>query len=613
MPHLWRLCLQLRLLAVFAFFLLFAFLNVAEARVGGGEHFDSGRTSEDGGAELIFFLVRFLLQLIIYKPSVGIPLALVVLVGGAAYWVYRKKYAGARERKHLDDMAAQRNTRVDKASTQAWVASLQKEDPAFQLSRLFEYSRHIFNQIQSAWFQRNLQAVRPFLSDAVFQRLRVQLKLMQQQGVRDAIADWEVLTLQLVGLEKTPVFDVVHIRVDAHIRDTDVPWESSDAHALDKARKAPLEMFSEVWSLLRRPGVKTQLGWDWVQGFCPHCGAPFSGGASNQCEHCKAIVNSGNYDWVLAEISQTSEYSPHNLAAERVVENLRKGDPQLSVQVLEDKASLCFWRCMEAISFGDSAPLSKISTPEFRRQFEQHIKTFEKSPPRHCAVGSVELTNFTHHASDKLDVLGFQVRWSAHLMGRSQPLLWHFELARSSTAKTPVQLGLATFRCPNCHAPLSDSASTTCDYCECVLEAGEADWVLFQAGPMHVSNQHISTQSNTSTASVPENVDHATLLYLLALLAAADGKVDSRELQLLKSLAVRWNVPFSRVELALRVKDTSLFERLLPQSSEESAEYLRQMVLLIQRDGHIHPAEMKLIERAAKHWKLESLLKTLLP
>jgi len=610
MHRLSGLCLQLRLRSVFVFFFFCVFLNAAQARVGGGEHFDSGRTGEGGGAtELIFYVLYFLLKLIIYEPRVGISLLLILLVAGAAYGIYRKKHAGTRERKRLDEMAAQRNTRVDKASTQAWIAALKKEDPEFQISRLFEYSRQIFHHIQSAWFQRDLQAVRPFLSDAVFQRLRIQLRLMQQQGIRDAIADWEVLTLQLVGLEKTPVFDVVHIRIDARIRDTDVPWESSDAHAQEQARKAPLEMFSEVWSLLRRPGVKTQLGWDWVQGFCPNCGAPFSGGASNQCEHCKAIVNSGNYDWVLAEICQTSEYLPHNLAAERIVEKMRPKDAQLSVQVLENKASLCFWRCIEAISFGNTSPLLKISTAEFRQHFEQQIKAFEKKPLRHCAVGSIELLGLTQNPADGIDLLGFQVRWSAH----AQPLLWHFELARSSAAKTPVPLGLATFRCPHCHAPLSDSASTKCDYCDALLEAGEADWVLFQAGPMHASTQRTSIQNSTCETRVPENVDHATLLYLLALLAAADGKVAPGELQLLKSLSGRWNVPFSRVELALRIRNPSLFEKMLPPKCEESAQYLRQMVLLIQSDGHIHPAEMKLLARAAKHWGLESLLKTLLP
>jgi uncharacterized tellurite resistance protein B-like protein len=609
MLRLFKPLLPPRLISALAFFASSSAFNAADARVGGGEYFDSGRVSDSSGeGEIISFLLHLLLRILIYEPKIGIPLLVVLLI--VAYWVYRKKTSPG-ERKRLDNIAAQRNTHVNKATTQMWVSSLQKEDSAFQLHRLFEYSRHIFNQIQEAWFQRNLQPVRPFLSDAVFQRLRVQLKLMQQQGVRDAIADWQVLSLQLVGLEKTPLFDVVHLRVDAQIRDTELPWESDDAHALNKARNAPLESFSEVWSLLRKPGVKTRLGWDLVQGLCPNCGAPFSGGASNQCEHCNAIVNSGNYEWVLAEITQASEYLPQNLTPERILEQLRQGDPALSIQALEDKASLCFWRCLESISFQNTSPLSQISTPEFRQHFEKYIKLYEKNPPQYCAVGSVELLKTTSDASRNVDLLLFKIRWSAHFMGRSQPQLWHLELARKRGAKTPALLGLAVFRCPNCHAPLGDSASTRCDYCECLLEAGEADWVLCQAAPTPVSSQNTSTQNKTHAASSQENTHHETLLSLLALLAASDGKAEPQEIQILKSLAERWNVPFSRIELALRVQNTSLFEKLLPQKSEESAEYLRQMVQLIQCDGHIHPTEMKLLQRAAKHWELESLLETL--
>jgi hypothetical protein len=241
-----------------------------------------------------------------------------------------------------------------------------------------------------------------------------------------------------------------------------------------------MERFYEVWSLLRRPGAKTRLGWDLIQGFCPNCGAPFSGGASNQCEHCEAIVNSGNYDWVLAEITQASEYVSSDSEAEHILESLRQNGPELSVQVLENKAALCFWRCIEAMVLQNTAPLAKIATPEFRQHFEESIKLFEKNPPRHCAVGSVDLISFYQNPAFNLNLLCFQIRWSAHFMGHSQPQIWHFELARKRGVKTQAQLGLAGFRCPNCHAPLSDSASTTCDYCDYSLEAGDADWVLYR-------------------------------------------------------------------------------------------------------------------------------------
>ena len=54
--------------------------------------------------------------------------------------------------------------------------------------------------MQGAWAAGDLGPVRRDLSDATFQRFRVQLDLMRGQGVRNVTADMAVLDLQAVGL-----------------------------------------------------------------------------------------------------------------------------------------------------------------------------------------------------------------------------------------------------------------------------------------------------------------------------------------------------------------------------------------------------------------------------
>ena len=129
--------------------------------------------------------------------------------------------------------------------------------------------------MQEASFKRDLTAIRPFLSDATFQRFNVQLQLMADQGVRDAIADWRVQNLELLGIEQNPWFDSIHIRVRAEMRDTDVPASYSDDQARAAAHEAPPEPFTEVWTFVRKPGAQTRIGQDLYQGKCPNCGAPY--------------------------------------------------------------------------------------------------------------------------------------------------------------------------------------------------------------------------------------------------------------------------------------------------------------------------------------------------
>ena len=166
---------------------------------------------------------------------------------------------------------------------------------------------------QDAWFKRDFSPLRPFISDANFQRLGVQQFLMAQQGVRDAISDVEVLDLRLIGYVAAPHFDTAHVLIRARMRDADAPANASDAQALAFARQKQPETFLEVWSFVRKPGVQTKAGQDALSGKCPQCGAPYLGGASNKCDHCGAIVNSGLYEWTLAEVKQGQEQrGPHS-------------------------------------------------------------------------------------------------------------------------------------------------------------------------------------------------------------------------------------------------------------------------------------------------------------
>jgi len=74
-----------------------------------------------------------------------------------------------------------------------------------------------------------------------------------------------------------------------------------------KLSGAPLETFYEVWSFARRVGAQTLAKGGSLEGRCPECGADVPPAETVRCEFCKAIVNSGLHDWVLAEITQIVE------------------------------------------------------------------------------------------------------------------------------------------------------------------------------------------------------------------------------------------------------------------------------------------------------------------
>lgn len=598
----------------------------AFARIGGGEHYDSGNSSSHSGGGDGGILVDLLIWLVIRHPAIGIPLLIIVVV---VYLVRKKATDGdSSTRKAIDASEAARRTAVSATAAEGWVKALTAKDAQFDLIKLFDRVRREFVELQTAWFKKNLEPVRKYLSDATFQRLVVQMKLMEKLGVRDAVADVQVLDLQIIGLDQNPSFDTIHVRVTAQAHDADAPVGFSDEQALALARKKPVERFTEVWSFVRKPDVQTKVDGDVSQGKCPNCGAPFTGGAANTCEFCGAIVNSGNYDWVLAEITQGSQFEPGR-SVPAGFEEAHQRDPQLTTEALEDRASLLFWKWVEAQSLGDPGRLAKVASPAFQGELKNAIDQLEAQGRQkfftECAVGAVNTQQIQQTADGELAAV--EIRWSAKIgvAGKnalppavpSQPQRYVMLLERKSGAVSSADHGMSTNRCPNCGAPLTDNGQPSCEFCGQLLSSGEKDWVIRDFGGWEWWR---STGGQTAQqaprlemkapkwAGTPNREERERLVYLMAAMAMADGVVDPNERKLLKMASDRWGVPWANVELALNAPANTMFNKLIVKGSTEAEAFLKELVAVALADGKIDSKERKMLEAAAAHVGLEGRL-----
>jgi hypothetical protein len=618
---------------------------VALARGGGGEHYTRG-TGDDGGDGGVGIYILFrLIELAIRYPKVGVPLIIVF----AVVWFFYKRnlHPTGATRRAIERREAEQRVQVSGHAVQGWVQALQRKDPRFELETVLDKVRKLFPALQEAWFRRELTPVRPFLSDATYQRFNVQLQLMAAQGVRDAIADLRLLGVQLVGLEQSEWYDSLHVSVRAELRDTDVPASHSDEQALAAARRAPSESFTEVWTFVRKPGAQTRIGQDLFQGKCPNCGAPYKGGATNVCEYCGAVVNSGNYDWTLSEITQGIEFNRHAAHVPGLRE-ARQADPALNLEILEDRASLLFWKWIDAQSRGEPKRMAQVASPELVSQLGAELESLRAQGRRRvileCAVGAV-----TTRALD-MDLEGYdqahvELRWSARmgLVAEGQrpartppvPQRWVFTLRRKHGAKTNTANGMATDRCPRCNAPLTSSGASACEYCGTQLGTGEQDWVLvstqlfeawdararqrrpsgalLQASARPVSPEELPAGPVTGpeTDTAMDAQERERMLYMMAAIAAADGEVDAGERKLLKLCATRWNVPWQNVEMALNA-GPQLFSRLIPRGSPEASVFMRHLVEMALVDGRVDRKERRMLEAAAAHLNVLPQLEAML-
>ena len=514
----------------------------------------------------------------------------------------------------------------------AWVDALHASDPDFELVAFLDQVKALFLRVQAAWAAGDLSPVRRDLSDATFQRFRVQLELLRAQSVRNVTADMAVLDLQPAGLERTTAFDTLHVRIRAQARDVDVPISLSPEQAMDRARRAALEPFTEVWSFVRRPGTRSRKDGMIQPGNCPNCGAPFDGGAAGNCTYCGAIVNSGAYDWVLAEITQGIEAgsAPAEVPG---LEGLRAVDPALSLEVLEDRASLLFWGWIDAQSGREPGRMAKLATADFLAEMAADVASLQARRRTRvflqAAVGSVAVRAIESGPATTLAHV--EIRWSARMgvvpeggspgTPATLPQRWIFTLARKTGVRTDQARGMATARCGNCGAPLGDSVQPTCEHCGATLNDGAHDWVLARAEPVEVWVARTRVEATPQPAGVQgaaigrdtvlDAAERQRLLYTMAAMAAADGQVDDRERRMLKLCAERWGVPYENVELALNA-DPALFERLVPPPGPGGEAFLRSLVQVALVDGKVDRQERRMLEAAAGRLGLTQKLPELL-
>ena len=451
----------------------------AAARAGGGEGYNGGGGDGGGGhgggggggggtlIQLIYLCIRY--------PAIGIPLLIIV---AAVYYFSRTNNPNSPSGPPLVQ------GRIPSAEQ---IGAIRAHDPAFDPGAFCNRVGAGFLKLQAAWCGQNLQQVRPFISDGIHERFSLQFAEQKADGYRDRMDAVGIDQILICDAKSDEIYDQVSVRIVAHAADYKVSMR--DGRPMEGV--APIQPFAEIWSFLRRRGGATVPGKPGLlEGNCPNCGAPVAMNESANCTNCNALLRSGQYDWVLSEITQESEWRPGGHRMVPGLMNLRQRDPEVNVQALEDRTSVIFWRKAAADRVGKLDPMFKVTSPVYGQAYANRLKAPPGTPRTYfgnCAVGAVNVLGFT--SGDGEDRALMEVRWSGVKFatrpdGHVQPIepnMPHhtlFVLMRKSTAKTDVAKGISSAHCPNCGAPESGGTGGACEFCGTALNDGSNGWVL---------------------------------------------------------------------------------------------------------------------------------------
>ncbi|MEE3369456.1 MAG: TIM44-like domain-containing protein [Planctomycetota bacterium] len=623
---------------LFAFLLLFWLLAPTDAwgRAGGGGSYGGGGGSYSGGGggyssggggggggELFMLLI----ELCIRYPKVGIPLLIVFIVCFVIYHAKHGALSGRPQGNIYSGSGVRRRRRVRHVNHRNWVAKIQASDAAFDAAEFRQNFEHAFLEIQQAWQNQDMTAVQHFVTDGIYEKFVVQFRTQQLQNYREKLEKIAVRNVRIAEWRPAGVFEVLTVEVDAEMADYRVSPENGEWIS----GQLGVESFVEYWSFIRRRNLQSgDRQGSLLGGECPNCGSSIELNQFSRCNSCDAVLRSGTYDWVLSEITQASEWRAHKERDDRQAGDYRKRyDPEFSLQHLEDRAAVIFYRKAAADLAGSPDPLRKMATGEFCDAYQAGLRAANRKFDVDCAVGSVDCQGLIADADRHYAVV--EIRWSSHPVtmgddgkmsapGHATLCYSWMIMMRLATARGNQETGFASTQCPACGAPESDLNSDACDYCGEVMNTGLHDWVLVEFHRSREASEAkqwkrrlheaarsvaLAAAAETEQTRVPAPVDTdpevspvESLAWVIRVLAE-DAVLDETEREAIRQLASKNRISEDLVQQWMnQAQQSELPPVQLPDKASRKA-WLGEVVEVALADNQVDDAERQMLRQLA--------------
>lgn len=196
-------------------------------------------------------------------------------------------------------------TNLSASTVSTGLTALQSKDPNFNQQVFLDRVQAAFFALQQAWMDRNLEPARVYMSDGIYQRWKNQIDQMVAEHKRNILENLVIGGTEIAKVDSDASFDSITVRIDASAADYEVDDRDPSKVVFGSRQSQP---FTEYWSFIRSAAARTRAGEGAQITQCPNCGAPLSINESGVCNYCKAIVTSGQFGWVLDNITQASEW-----------------------------------------------------------------------------------------------------------------------------------------------------------------------------------------------------------------------------------------------------------------------------------------------------------------
>lgn len=593
---------------VLFFILLNSTATVFAAAGGGGGGHSGGGGGDGGDGGAIIYLIYWLLRLIFMLPFPIniIVLAIIIFVVYKASKSYQAVSGLNNIPGHHPSAGINTSTKQDKIP-QDFLA----KNPDFDTFKFKEKIRTAFTEIQNAWMFQDLSNVRKWISDGVYQRFHTQFIMMKQIEQMNEISGINIQQIFIDDVETDGVYDIVHVGIQYSMYDG---FESKKFSSLNDGGTIQA---TDFWSFIKKSGVKEKDLYHTTN--CPNCGGnlPADGGETAKCPYCSTITYLGDYDWILAEITQPDDYYNSNAKYEKQGKFSKKIRAQMdekqdfSLQLLEDKASNGYMQIMTALMLKKPEITRRFVSDALYEKIEQQLKSEPAYVFNRLYLNHV--TSFDFYKENGKDNIVVALKRSSQKIKNTDSSAPQFEqsifsqdevliMSRDTGAGKP-QGSLYAHSCPNCGAPVKDTIEINCTYCNVQLNSTKYEWIISDWMSAVEYNQF--KQTNNNSFAVDKNIDDLDELFNVRdyalnnvlMMIASDGKIKEEEMVFAQMLARKWNYDLDKIQGFLSMAINNKLVIRMPQNEKQKKKIIALMEKAANLDNTITVDEIALLEQ----------------
>ena len=345
-----------------------------------------------------------------------------------------------------------------------------------------------FLEMQNAWQNQDLGSVRKWMSDGLYQKFSVQIKMMEKLAQHNKMDNIRIQNIAVANVFSFNDYQIADVKIEFMLNDT---FYSDKFKSMDESFNN--DYATEFYSFIKK-GNKIETDSNLYSGNnCPNCGAMISIDLGDicRCPNCKTLTNNPTYDWVLCEITQEENYNDESqLNYDEQLKEQTKFDDDFNIQSLEDVASNISMQILDVLTGGKIVKLERFAHQGLKNSILSiKEKSFKDIVFDRLFLKEVTTQNYSITDNNSLEI-DFYVEAMAKRVRLENDKLtiidndfitFSIYLSLLKTIQTKVSDTkdvVYSYECSNCGAPYDDTTHDTCNYCDAIVVDESKNWIL---------------------------------------------------------------------------------------------------------------------------------------